>query len=822
MYFKMRKLTTLLLLLIASVPFAQIKPDFVRTPNGPNIILDRNEKFNTLILPHYKPGVLPTWQDIIGKVYVSTDTTGRHLYSYYRKRLKSRVANSNEVAAYVSNISQLLSYRGIAKSIVVRDTVRGGIFSYSTKKINSLPNTNTAFLVAPPGISVTGSTTGGKLAAGTYYWTVTALTAAGETPKGADVTAILTGTTSSAAITWTAVAGATSYKIYRGTAAGAEGTYFTSATTSFTDIGGAGTAGTFPLIFSNLATIAVPSAPTLTGFRTGGTLPATTLYYKITAQTTNISTGIYSSETTGSTEVAVILTTNSSSVRISWPAVPGATFYRVYRGTSSGFESTYFTTGTNSFTDTGAPGTIDGGINFPAADNVGIWTRQYSGPVKGFWFGIVGDGVTDDADNLQLAINASVGKTLIINRGTFQFAHELNMRSNSTYIFFGATFIGGSSTVNYEFQTHSASNITINGGNFIYQAGVTTSVAAVTGTYSSCTSLQFTNCYNVNIGYTLATRMFTVVNLYNCTNVNIHGSHWTDVNAGLAWGTVGGFVGKSVAYNAHFYKNRIIRCGDDGISMGPANGTVANPGTVRNFIVENNYITKTTRGDGTLNGSTVAGTGIRIGNYSSISTTGRVTDGVVKNNIGIDMVQNFIGVFAADRVQISGNNVNGYAKNAAAIDAYGLGYPFTTYPPSTYIDFNHNTASKPYNAVRAIEVDYVNNSSISNNTASTNLAGDGVIRMDHCATNKVFNNRFYNTLGYDITTTATCTNTIIEDNDVTTNSGAPIVALGTGDVVRFNPGYNFHTIPGQSNRSVIYRSRYGLKRHSQLRRQHAH
>lgn len=103
-------------------------------------------------------------------------------------------------------------------------------------------------IAAPLQAAATTSTTGGSLAAATYHYVVTALSAAGETGKSNERSIATTGTTSSNTISWGAVAGATSYRIYRGTAAGAQTVYYTSAagTTSFVDTGAASTAGTPP------------------------------------------------------------------------------------------------------------------------------------------------------------------------------------------------------------------------------------------------------------------------------------------------------------------------------------------------------------------------------------------------------------------------------------------------------------------------------------------------------------------------------------------------------------------------------------------------
>jgi fibronectin type 3 domain-containing protein len=86
----------------------------------------------------------------------------------------------------------------------------------------------------------------------TYYYQITALTGTTESARSSEYAANTTGTgtappapaglaatagNASAALTWTATAGATSYSIYRGTAAGAEGAtpVATSTTNSFTN-----------------------------------------------------------------------------------------------------------------------------------------------------------------------------------------------------------------------------------------------------------------------------------------------------------------------------------------------------------------------------------------------------------------------------------------------------------------------------------------------------------------------------------------------------------------------------------------------------------
>lgn len=82
------------------------------------------------------------------------------------------------------------------------------------------------------------STTGGNLAGGTtYYYEITALVGGTESVAGgeASYTPPLGTNTNQIALSWTAVAGATSYKIYRSTTEGSEALLDTSATNSYTD-----------------------------------------------------------------------------------------------------------------------------------------------------------------------------------------------------------------------------------------------------------------------------------------------------------------------------------------------------------------------------------------------------------------------------------------------------------------------------------------------------------------------------------------------------------------------------------------------------------
>jgi hypothetical protein len=102
--------------------------------------------------------------------------------------------------------------------------------------------------------------------------------------------------------------------------------------------------------------LADPSgAPTGTAATTGGTLPAGDNYARIAAvdATGNV--------TEAGDESANVPTTGATSqIAWTWPAVSGAVSYRIYVGTTTGGEDSYFTSNTNSFTQTDPESIVSG------------------------------------------------------------------------------------------------------------------------------------------------------------------------------------------------------------------------------------------------------------------------------------------------------------------------------------------------------------------------------------------------------------------------------------------------------------------------------
>lgn len=98
---------------------------------------------------------------------------------------------------------------------------------------------------APAGLAPSTATTGGTLAASTYFYRVSAVVNETETALATEVSQITTGATSTVTLNWTAVPNATSYKVY-GRATGAELFMASVLTNTFVDTGAITPAGAQP------------------------------------------------------------------------------------------------------------------------------------------------------------------------------------------------------------------------------------------------------------------------------------------------------------------------------------------------------------------------------------------------------------------------------------------------------------------------------------------------------------------------------------------------------------------------------------------------
>ncbi|HEV3341035.1 MAG TPA: hypothetical protein VG125_11785, partial [Pirellulales bacterium] len=337
----------------------------------------------------------------------------------------------------------------------------------------SPPSTDTAFISAPTLLSATPSSTGGNLATGTYYYEVTAFTGVysplhgfGETTLSNELSATVQGPNGEVQVSWPAVPGAIGYEIYRGTASGGERliaafgagpgilTYIDSISSTPVLLpptvnaaalpspphqnaptvlaGGNFPPGTYyyeitatTALGETTASISPPDLEAVANFQTGGSLGPATYYYVVTAVNGN-------GESTVSDEQPAVILTSTGSAGLNWAVAPGATGYRIFRGTSAGGENILVGTlvGNNgpnvdSFSDTGGSGISASPPTVNTASNeesIAIATGNSS--VSLSWNAVAGAtgykiyrGTTSGAENALVATISSGAATSYVDSG---------------------------------------------------------------------------------------------------------------------------------------------------------------------------------------------------------------------------------------------------------------------------------------------------------------------------------------------------------------------------------------------------------------------
>ena len=221
-------------------------------------------------------------------------------------------------------------------------TASTGATSYNVKRatVSGGPYTTVA-----TGVTGTTYNNTGLTASTTYYYVVSAVNTAGESPNSAQASATtpanppppaptgLTATAGNAQVTlsWTASTGATSYNIKRATVSG----------------------GPYTTIATNVTSLSYTNT---------GLVNGTVYYYVVSAVNANgesaNSAQVSATPSAGSlppapTGLTATAAGNNSDVRLNWTAVTGATSYKVKRATVNGGPYTVLATPTtNTYTDT--------------------------------------------------------------------------------------------------------------------------------------------------------------------------------------------------------------------------------------------------------------------------------------------------------------------------------------------------------------------------------------------------------------------------------------------------------------------------------------
>lgn len=170
----------ILFMLLPFCAFAQ-KQDYIRTPNGPNTIVDWNVKFKTLIVPHGGLLTLAGSQDSTGHLYLLVTPSDTSLYFYVRGKgwllNRTSVTRSSVIAALgytplasevdplVPNYAKSLTAFSIIKSST--DILYQPIGSYLTTEID--PNVPAYSKSLSAFSIIKGSTDALYQAIGSYY-----------------------------------------------------------------------------------------------------------------------------------------------------------------------------------------------------------------------------------------------------------------------------------------------------------------------------------------------------------------------------------------------------------------------------------------------------------------------------------------------------------------------------------------------------------------------------------------------------------------------------------------------------------------------------
>jgi len=264
---------------------------------------------------------------------------------------------------------QIMTAGGTPKTVLVVNTTNRSVSLDANFVV-----TSTDPIVSGPAVSPTANT-GGSLsgnATTAYYYRVSAIISGTESAASTEI--VLPGST------FSPLASPTNTMTFaNGAAGGITGAYLYTVT--YVSADGETTPSTSANFTANGKKVSISNIPTgSTGtisrkiYRTiaGGADGTQKLLVDLGDNTTTTYTDSTADVSLGAAQPTINnarLNTNTSTV--SWSAYGGASSYRIYRGTSSGGENTYLTTASTSLVDTGSAGTAGTPIE-PVTGRVGI------------------------------------------------------------------------------------------------------------------------------------------------------------------------------------------------------------------------------------------------------------------------------------------------------------------------------------------------------------------------------------------------------------------------------------------------------------------
>lgn len=490
---------------------------------------------------------------ITGVTYTdSTPVNGTTYYYVVRSFNGSDSVNSSEVSGQpIASFSITLS--GVSStSLQVSWTNPAGGATYDVKYGTATGSYGTTVAGQTSPYTITGLT-----ANQTYYVVVVAKNAIGsptsttssesnlKTPTGAPAGLAVTATPGIASLTWSAVSGASSYKVYRTTTSGSGYTLINSpATNAYSD-----------------NTVA----------------NGTTYFYTVVAN--NGSDSAMSSEVSirpiSSFSLTAATTASSSSINLTWGTSTGAATYDVRYGTSTGVYLTTVSNVTSPYTLTGLTAGTRYYISIRAANAVGTGTQYDSNEMNALTavgapaISLVGTpgnvavswGAVSGATNYNVYRGTTSGTYSQIASAVSGTSYNDNTVTNGTTYYYVVRSYNGTESVN----SNEGSIRTI--ANFTLSAATVNSASSITLTWAAATGGA---TYDVQYGAASGSYTTTLTNVtspYTVTGLTAASLYYFSVRANNA-------VGSGTSNNSNEVTGRTATAAPTGLAATAGTGTV--------------------------------------------------------------------------------------------------------------------------------------------------------------------------------------------------------------------------------------------------------
>lgn len=427
------------------------------------------------------------------------------------------------------------------------------------------------------------------------------------------------------------------------------------------------------------------------------------------------------------------------------------------------------------------PGTVATTVQAKLLESVSVFDFMTAAQIADVKAGTASIDVTTA---FQSSVTAAAGKRLTVPAGAYKLG-TIQLQSNSEYDFGTAVFYPAPSTADgWLFEISNKQNVKISGGIF----GIASYTPA--GTYIppySTIGTGWANGYfyggtgiyvaggssNIEISGSRFDGYLTGVNIYNSSHCWVHHTKHYNGIAGLA--AVVNAAGGEM-YGIQFTDNNIIGCGDDGIVLLCMN--TSGTALIYSSTISRNYVDKSRL----FSSAVPSAVGIRTGYWAS-GGSGKVIACVISDNVLKDMVEEGLYLNNLEDCAVENNTVTGYASLGGA--AFQFGSSSSPATGSNGIIFSGNTCRNPATAQKALDMNFVSNSTFSNNRLK-NGNGDSTLGGVENRYNIFVGNTFYNSAGPGIRFTGASDYNVFSGNNFYDTASPYIVRSGAYDVVGTN------------------------------------